>query len=62
MGADLKGKVSILLYAAAIAAAFLHQAISDALYVTVALMWLVPGPPDREAVRNGELKAERPLP
>jgi len=42
VGADLKGKASILLYAAAIACAFLHQAISDTLYVAVALMWLVP--------------------
>jgi len=42
VGGDLKGKASILLYAAAIALAFVHQAISDALYVAVALMWFVP--------------------
>lgn len=42
LGSDLKGKLSLAIYAAAIAVAFLNQAISDALYVTVALMWLVP--------------------
>jgi hypothetical protein len=30
------------LYAAAIPLAFMHQAIADALYVTVALIWLIP--------------------
>jgi uncharacterized membrane protein len=44
VGADTKGKVSILLYAVAIALAFVHPWISDALYVAVALMWLVPDP------------------
>jgi len=42
IGTDTKGKVSALLYAVAIPAAFLHQAISEAIYVLVALMWLVP--------------------
>ena len=42
VGADRKGKVSMLLYAAAIPLAFVNQWISDALYVTVALIWLVP--------------------
>jgi uncharacterized membrane protein len=42
VGADLKGKISPLLYASAIAAAFWQPWISDALYVTVALIWLVP--------------------
>ena len=39
---DVKGKVSLALYAAAIPLAFVHQAISDVFYVTVALIWLVP--------------------
>ena len=42
VGSDAKGKLSIALYATAIALAFLNQWFSDALYVTVALMWLVP--------------------
>jgi uncharacterized membrane protein len=42
VGTDTKGMVSALLYAVAIPAAFVHQAISEAIYVLVALMWLVP--------------------
>jgi uncharacterized membrane protein len=42
VGNDAKGKASLALYAAAIPLAFVHQAISDAIYVLVALMWLVP--------------------
>ena len=42
VGSDIKGKLSPVLYAVAIAMAFVHQWISDALYVAVALMWLVP--------------------
>jgi uncharacterized membrane protein len=42
VGNDRKGKISPLLYAVAIAAAFWNQWFSDALYVLVAIMWLVP--------------------
>jgi uncharacterized membrane protein len=42
IGFDLKGKLSPILYVVAIAAAFFNPAISAALYVIVALMWLVP--------------------
>jgi len=42
LGADWKGKASPFLYAVAIAAAFLEPRISQAIYVGVALMWLVP--------------------
>ncbi len=42
IGADAKGKVSLALYLAAIALAFVNQWLSDALYVAVALIWLVP--------------------
>ena len=41
---DVKGKLSMALYAAAIPLAFAHQAISDAIYVTVAVIWFVPDP------------------
>lgn len=39
---NVKGKLSLALYAIAIPSAFVHQWIADALYVFVALMWLVP--------------------
>ena len=39
---DTKGKASIAAYAVAIPAAFFSPWISDAIYVGVALMWLVP--------------------
>jgi TMEM175 potassium channel family protein len=42
VGQDAKGKLSLLMYALAIPLAFVHQAISDVLYVAVALMWLIP--------------------
>jgi uncharacterized membrane protein len=42
VGSDLKGKTSAVLYALAIPSAFIHQWIADAMYVLVALMWLVP--------------------
>jgi uncharacterized membrane protein len=42
LGRDVKGKVSIAIYAAAIWLAFVNQWIADGLYVLVALMWLVP--------------------
>ena len=42
MGRDRKGKVSVLLYALAVALAFVNPWVSVAIYVGVALMWLVP--------------------
>jgi uncharacterized membrane protein len=42
LGNDLKGKASAVLYLVAIPLAFVHQLIADAIYVSVALMWLVP--------------------
>jgi len=42
VGKDIKGKLSPLLYLLAIIMAFVNQWISDALYVLVALMWLIP--------------------
>ncbi len=42
IGRDLKGKISPVLYVIAIPAAFINQWIAGALYVTVALIWLVP--------------------
>jgi TMEM175 potassium channel family protein len=42
LGRDLKGKLSPLLYAAGIALAFVDTRAAGALYLLVALIWLVP--------------------
>jgi len=42
IGRDVKGKLSPVLYALAIALAFVQQWAAEGLYVLVALMWLVP--------------------
>jgi TMEM175 potassium channel family protein len=42
VGRDAKGKISAALWAAAIPLAFVREWLADAIFVTVALMWLVP--------------------
>lgn len=42
VGSDWKGKLSPILYVVAIPLAFVHEAIAGALYVAVALIWLIP--------------------
>jgi uncharacterized membrane protein len=42
LGQDKKGLLSSALYAVAIPGAFLHTALAHAIYVGVALIWLVP--------------------
>ena len=42
VGRDRKGKLSAVFNAASIPLAFVHPAIAEALFVLVALMWLVP--------------------
>jgi uncharacterized membrane protein len=42
LGSDLKGKLSIVLYIAGIACAFVLNWLSVVIYYIVALMWLVP--------------------
>ncbi len=42
VGKDVKGKVSVALYAVAIPLALVNRWIADGIYVLVALMWLVP--------------------
>ena len=44
VGSDTKGKISPVMYAIAIPMAFVNPWISAAIYVAVALMWLVPDP------------------
>ena len=41
-GSDWKGKISPLLYLIAIGLAFVHEWLAQAVYTTVAIMWLVP--------------------
>jgi uncharacterized membrane protein len=55
VGADWKGKISLVLYAAGIALAFWQPWASLALYATVALIWLVPDPRIENAVAGREL-------
>jgi uncharacterized membrane protein len=42
VGRDFKGKLSPLLYLIAIPSAFIREWIAGALYVIVALIWLIP--------------------
>jgi uncharacterized membrane protein len=44
IGKDRKGKISPLLYLAAIPLAFVNSWIAGGLYVCVALLWLIPDP------------------
>jgi uncharacterized membrane protein len=56
---DLKGKLSVLLYAIAIPTAFLHQWISGGIYVLMALIWLIPDRRiERALAKQGQRKAE----
>lgn len=52
VGRDIKGKSSVLLYAAAIPLAFALPAVSDLVYVLVALIWLAPDPRIERAIRG----------
>jgi uncharacterized membrane protein len=42
VGRDFKGKASLVCYAVAIPLAFVHSWVAGALYVLVAVMWLIP--------------------
>jgi uncharacterized membrane protein len=42
LGNDLKGRISLVLYIAAVPLAFLRPAIACGVYVLVAAMWLIP--------------------
>ncbi len=42
IGNDIKGKMSPILYSAAIGSAFIHVRIAQSLFLLVALIWLVP--------------------
>ena len=42
IGKDRKGNLSVILYVAAIPLTFANEWIAEAIYVGVALMWLIP--------------------
>jgi uncharacterized membrane protein len=42
VGSDGKGKLSLSLYAAGIAFSFVAPFVADAIYVAIAILWLVP--------------------
>ncbi len=52
--ADVKGKISIVLYVLAVPLAFINQLISDAIFVTVALIWLIPDPRIERRIKHPE--------
>ncbi|MDB5764728.1 MAG: hypothetical protein JWQ21_3723 [Herminiimonas sp.] len=52
VGVDLKGKLSPLLYLIAIIFTFFQKWIAQALYVLVALLWLLPAPRIERTVRR----------
>ena len=55
VGKDRKGLVSLVIYACAVPTAFFSPALSCALYVIVAVMWLIP---DQRIERNLASKAD----
>ena len=52
LGHDWKGKLSLVLYVVAIGLAFLRPILAIALYVAVALLWLVPDTRIESRLRN----------
>lgn len=56
IGRDFKGKVSVAIYAGAIALCFVETLIACALYLAVAIIWLIP---DRRI--ESTLKHEKPV-
>jgi len=60
VGSDLKAKVSLALYLAAVPLAFVNPVISDAIYVAVALTWLVPDRRIESRLDRHEHDAELP--
>jgi uncharacterized membrane protein len=53
VGADLKGKLSPVLYGIAIPSAFVSRWLAGALYAAVALLWLVPDRRIERAIEHG---------
>jgi uncharacterized membrane protein len=55
VGRDWKGRLSLLLYGIAVATTFRSRSFAQAIYVFVALMWLVPDRRIEHIVRQREL-------
>ena len=53
VGRDFKGKLSLAMYVAAIALAFVAGWASDLLYVAVALLWVIPDRRIESVLRSG---------
>ncbi len=53
LGSDFKGRISVLIYVAAIGLAWVQPLASYGCYVAVALMWLGAGPAHRTSIRQG---------
>ena len=58
VGRDMKGKISPILYASGIALSFVNRWPPLALYVVVALMWLVPDPRLERIVATSSTRVE----
>jgi TMEM175 potassium channel family protein len=56
VGSDVKGKFSLVLFAASIPLAFVRPWIADAIYVVVVLMWLVPDPRIETQFRQAQVR------
>ena len=54
VGSDRKGKLSLGLYLSAVALAFVRPWLAIAVYVTVALLWLVPDRRIESLIKKGE--------
>jgi uncharacterized membrane protein len=55
IGRDWKGKISLVCYVIAIVVSFVNQWLADALYVLVAMIWLIP---DRRIERALQTRGE----
>ncbi|RMH17886.1 MAG: DUF1211 domain-containing protein [Gammaproteobacteria bacterium] len=53
VGKDFKGKISVIAYTLGIALSFLNQWVAGAVYVLVALMWLIPDKRIEKALEEG---------
>ena len=60
IGSDLKGRLSLVAYAAGIGLAFVNHWVSDALYVAVAVIWLAPDRRIEKVVVDGSSDCEQP--
>lgn len=60
LGKDWKGKLSLVVYAAAIALAFLNHWLAFALYVLVAIIWFIPDRRIEKTVSGSGTTQEEP--